>query len=81
MLRPGLAADLVVFDPETVQPRKQEAVHDFPNNGWRIRVLADGIQYTIVNGEVLLDHGAPTGATPGRVLRNGRYLVSRNGHS
>ena len=79
LLRPGLAADMVIFDPNTVRPRKQEVVHDFPNNGWRMRVLADGIHYTVVNGEVLLDHGEPTGATPGQVLHNGRYLALHDG--
>jgi N-acyl-D-amino-acid deacylase len=74
LLRPGLAADLVVFDPDTVRPRRQEVVHDFPNNGWRMRVLADGIHYTAVNGEVVFDHEQPSGATPGKVLRNARYL-------
>ena len=79
LLRPGLAADMVVFDPNTVQPRRQDVVHDFPHNGWRMRVLADGIHYTVVNGEVVLDHEKPTGATPGTVLRNARY--PRNGHA
>ena len=73
LLRPGLAADVVVFDPNTVQPRRQDIVHDFPHNGWRMRVLADGIHYTVVNGEVVLDHEKPTGANPGKVLRNARY--------
>ena len=73
LLRPGLAADIVVFDPNTVQPRRQDVVHDFPHNGWRMRVLADGIHYTVVNGEVVLDHEKPTGANPGKVLRNARY--------
>jgi N-acyl-D-amino-acid deacylase len=78
LLRPGLAADLVVFDPNTVQPRKQDVVHDFPHNGWRMRVLADGIHYTVVNGEVVLDHEEPTSATPGKVLRNARYPHNQN---
>ncbi|HWP56455.1 MAG TPA: amidohydrolase family protein [Candidatus Acidoferrales bacterium] len=73
LLRPGLAADIVVFDPATVNAGKEEAVHDLPNNGWRIRVLAEGIRCTIVNGEVLLENGEPSGAYPGRVLRNARY--------
>ncbi|MET0501051.1 MAG: amidohydrolase family protein [Candidatus Binatia bacterium] len=73
LLRPGLAADVVVFDPNTVQPRRQDVVHDFPHNGWRMRVLADGIHYTVVNGEVVLDHEKPTGANPGKVLRNALY--------
>jgi N-acyl-D-aspartate/D-glutamate deacylase len=73
LLQPGMAADVVVFDPDTVQPRKQEIVHDLPNNGWRVRALADGVICTVVNGEVLIENAAHTGATPGRVLRNARY--------
>jgi N-acyl-D-aspartate/D-glutamate deacylase len=73
LLQPGMAADVVVFDPDTVQPRKQEVVHDLPNNGWRVRALADGVHCTVVNGEVLIENGTHTGATPGRVLRNARY--------
>jgi N-acyl-D-aspartate/D-glutamate deacylase len=70
LLQPGMAADIVVFDPDTVRPGKEDLVHDFPNNGWRIRELAEGIHYTVVNGEVLLEKGAHTGRHPGRVLRN-----------
>jgi N-acyl-D-aspartate/D-glutamate deacylase len=70
LLQPGMAADIVVFDPDTVRPGKEDIVHDFPNNGWRIRELAEGIHYTVVNGEVLLEKGAHTGRHPGRVLRN-----------
>ena len=78
MLRPGLAADIVVFDPQTVRPGNQEVVHDFPNNGWRMRSLAEGIEYTVVNGEVLLERGTYTGATPGCVIRNARYHALQN---
>jgi hypothetical protein len=42
-----------------------------------MRVLADGIHYTVVNGEVVLDHEKPTTATPGKVLRNARYPHNR----
>jgi N-acyl-D-amino-acid deacylase len=70
LLRPGLAADLVLFDAETIQPLPEDIVHDFPNNGWRIRERAEGIAYTIVNGTVLMEQGQPTGALPGKVLRN-----------
>jgi N-acyl-D-amino-acid deacylase len=79
LLRPGLAADMVVFDPATVNAGKEEVLRDLPNDGWRIRVLAEGIHYTIVNGEVLLERGEHTGATPGRVLRNARYNALHNG--
>jgi N-acyl-D-amino-acid deacylase len=76
LLQPGMAADLVVFDPDTVQPRKEDIVHDFPSDGWRVRELAEGIHYTVVNGEVLLEKGAHTGSHPGRVLHNARYQTA-----
>jgi N-acyl-D-amino-acid deacylase len=73
LLRPGMAADITVFDPETVKPREEDIVHDFPGGGWRFRELADGVHYTIVNGQVLLEDGQHSGALPGRVVRNSRY--------
>lgn len=73
LLRPGMAADIVIFDPETVRPLPEEVVRDFPAGGWRVREPAAGIHATIVNGEVLLEEGKHTGALPGRVLRNSRY--------
>ena len=73
LLQPGLAADFVIFNPDTVKPGTQDVVHDLPNNGWRMRDIAEGIHYTVVNGEVLLEQGEPTGANPGHVLRNALY--------
>jgi len=69
LVQPGMAADLVVFDPDTVRPVAEDVVHDFPSNGWRMRELAEGIHYTVVNGEVLLRDGKHTGALPGQLLR------------
>jgi len=79
LLQPGMAADLVIFDPDTVQPVTGDVVHDFPANGWRMRELAEGIHYTVVNGEVLLEKGTHTGSYPGRVLHNARYHGTHNG--
>jgi len=76
LLQPGMAADLVVFDPDTVRPVPEDVVHDFPSNGWRMRELAEGIAYTVVNGEVLLEKGTHTGLHPGRVLHNARYRAA-----
>ncbi len=78
LLRPGMAADIAVFDRETVRPLPEEVVYDFPAGGWRMQELAEGIRSTIVNGEVLIDDGKPTGAMPGRVMRNALYNASRN---
>jgi N-acyl-D-aspartate/D-glutamate deacylase len=73
LVQPGMAADLVVFDPDTVRPVPEDVVHDFPSDGWRMRELAEGIHYTVVNGEVLLEKGTHTGNLPGRVLTNARH--------
>ena len=76
LIQPGMAADLVVFDPDTVRPVAEDKVHDFPANGWRMRELAEGIHYTVVNGEVLMEKGTHTGSLPGRVLHNARYQAA-----
>ncbi len=73
MLRPGMAADITIFDPETVRSLPEHVVHDFPAGGWRISEMAEGIRCTIVNGEVLIEDGKHTGALPGHVIRNALY--------
>jgi N-acyl-D-aspartate/D-glutamate deacylase len=76
LIRPGLAADLTIFDADAVQPLPEDVVHDFPNNGWRLRERAQGIAYTVVNGQVLMEQGEHSGALPGRVLRNALVSAS-----
>ncbi|MGH7116202.1 MAG: amidohydrolase family protein, partial [Stellaceae bacterium] len=73
LLCPGLVADIVIFDPDTVKPLPLEVLHDFPTGAKRIKEPAQGIMATIVRGEVLLEDGKHTGALPGRVLRNTYY--------
>jgi len=72
-LTPGLAADVVIFDPETVAPRKPVLAHDFPGGAGRKIAEAVGIEHVIVNGTVIRSHGRdvvdPAGPLPGRVLR------------
>jgi N-acyl-D-amino-acid deacylase len=57
----GLAADVVVFDPETV---RNWATYEEP------RRFPDGIEHVIVNGVPVVERGRHTGATPGRALRH-----------
>jgi N-acyl-D-amino-acid deacylase len=71
-LTPGLAADVVVFDYNTVgSARRGEMRSDLPGGGRRLVMPARGIEYTVVNGEVLYEHGKASGAMPGQVLRSG----------
>jgi len=63
LLRDGLLADVVVFDPETV---RTNATYDEP------RRYPDGIDYVLVNGQLVVDDGRHTGALPGRVVRRGQ---------
>ena len=69
LLRPGMAADVTVFDPESIAANLPAIVHDLPAGAKRFKQTATGIRATVVNGEVLLQDNQPTGATPGRLLR------------
>ena len=62
MLRDGMKADIVVFDPSTVMsPSTRAKPKQFPV----------GIEYVLVNGSVVIDRGQHTGALVGRALRHG----------
>jgi len=63
LLRDGYAADVVVFYADRV---RANATYDEP------RQFPEGIEHVIVNGEVVVEDGRHTGATPGRALRHGR---------
>jgi N-acyl-D-amino-acid deacylase len=69
LIREGMAADLVVFDPDTVGPEMPEVAHDLPAGARRLVQRARGFAATVVNGEVVLRDGKHTGALPGQLLR------------
>ena len=69
LVREGLAADLVVFDPEQIAPELPRVEHDLPGGARRMVQRARGIAATVVAGEVLLRDGKHTGALPGTLLR------------
>jgi N-acyl-D-aspartate/D-glutamate deacylase len=69
LLRAGGAADVVVFDPETVAPMLPEVVHDLPAGARRLKQKSVGIKATVVNGEVLMRDNEHTGALPGQLIR------------
>jgi N-acyl-D-aspartate/D-glutamate deacylase len=64
LLRPNMWADITVFDPKTVIDR---ATYDHPHQ------YAVGVEYVIVNGQVVLDRGRHTGVRPGVILYGPGY--------
>jgi N-acyl-D-amino-acid deacylase len=60
LVRPGMKADLVVFDPATIRDR---ATFERPHQ------YAEGVSLVVVGGEVVLDGDRTTAARPGQVLR------------
>ena len=66
LLRVGMAADMMVFDPNTIAAEMPEVVHDLPAGAKRLIQKTRGIAATVVNGEVLLREGKHTGALPGQ---------------
>jgi N-acyl-D-aspartate/D-glutamate deacylase len=63
VLRPGAYADLALFDPQRVRDR---STYTSPFQ------YSEGIDYVIVNGQLVIDKGEHTGARPGRALRHDR---------
>ena len=64
VLKAGMWADLVVFDPTTI---RDLADFEKPNQ------LSQGMDYVLVNGVPVIDRGKMTGALPGKVLRGAGY--------
>ena len=64
VLKAGMWADVVVFDPQTITDR---ATFESPNQ------LSEGMQYVLVNGVLVIDAGKATGARPGKVMRGPGY--------
>ena len=69
LIRKGLNADIVIFDPTEIAPQMPEVLYDLPAGAKRLRQYSQGIQATVVNGEVVLENNQPTGALPGRLIR------------
>ena len=68
LLKPGMHADITVFDPATIVDR---ATFDAPSQ------LSTGVSYVFVNGVPVVDNGQLTAALPGRALRGPGYKAER----
>jgi N-acyl-D-aspartate/D-glutamate deacylase len=69
LVKTGYRADLIVFDADRVRPAMPTVEADLPGGARRLVQKAEGIAATVVNGEVTLEHGEPTGRRPGVLLR------------
>jgi len=69
LLKPGYFADIAIFDPATII---DHATFVKPDQ------LSEGIDFTIVNGQVEYDHGRLTGVTSGKVLRGRGWHAPSN---
>jgi N-acyl-D-aspartate/D-glutamate deacylase len=75
-VRTGMAADLVVFDPDRLDVADVQVVNDLPGGSLRLKSESTGLHYTIVNGDVVFESGQHTGALPGRLLRAGKTVAA-----
>ena len=69
LIREGMNADLVVFDPDTIVQNMPELLNDLPSGAPRLKQTATGISATVVNGEILLENNEHSGNLPGRLVR------------
>ena len=67
-LEVGKAADITIFNPDTVGPLQLQTLDDIPGGGTRMTKAAQSINWVLVNGEPVIEDGVPTGAIPGQVL-------------
>jgi N-acyl-D-aspartate/D-glutamate deacylase len=72
VLRTGAFADLVVFDPATVDSGPIYMKKDLPGSSSRLVADAVGVEHVLVNGRETVRSGAATGDLPGTLMRSGR---------
>jgi N-acyl-D-aspartate/D-glutamate deacylase len=68
----GWHADLVLFDPETIESDPAELINDLPGGTPRLTAQSQGIVRVWVNGVETVVDGKATGATPGTIIKSGR---------
>ena len=72
LLAAGMKADINIIDFDNLRLKTPHMVDDLPGGGSRFVQNADGIVATFVSGEKIFEHGAPTGALPGRLVKSGQ---------
>ena len=71
-IREQAPADIVIYDLAKLEVLPSEVAEDLPGGEWRRIQKSKGYNWILVNGEITFEDGKPTGALPGRFLRNGR---------
>jgi N-acyl-D-aspartate/D-glutamate deacylase len=67
----GYVADLMIFDPERIGHGPERTRADLPGGASRLYAESTGMEHVLVSGTEIVEAGAFTGATPGRILRSG----------
>ena len=68
----GWIADLVLFDPATIDAGEVHMVNDLPSGAGRLVAEAQGVAKVFVNGRLTVDANVPTGVLAGTLLKSGR---------
>ncbi|MFK8049413.1 MAG: amidohydrolase family protein [Halioglobus sp.] len=69
LIATGMKADINIIDFERLKLRSPHIVQDLPAGGKRFLQDVDGIEATLVSGEIIFSHGQATGALPGKLIR------------
>jgi N-acyl-D-amino-acid deacylase len=77
LLRPGYAADIAIFDPNTVNACEAEWAEDYPAGTKRLIQRAVGMHFVVVNGRLIYADERLTGELAGHVLRGSAYRAHR----
>jgi N-acyl-D-aspartate/D-glutamate deacylase len=71
VVREGARADLVLFDPETIDSEMLSMVEDLPGDNGRLYAGSKGVRSVFVSGVEIVHDGAATGELPGSIIRSG----------
>ena len=71
-IKENAPADIVVYDLDKLEALPSEVAEDLPGGEWRRIQKSKGYNWILVNGQITFEDGEPTGALPGKFLRNGR---------
>ena len=73
----GYKADVNILDTAAMRLHRPTVKADLPAGGRRLDQAAEGYVATIVSGEIIAEHGVPTAARPGRLVRGRQEAPTR----